>query len=53
MFRMGQSGGFPGGAARHKAMNASLDLPLDQGPVGLFIEPAVLEGSNDSGECSL
>ena len=50
---VGQGGGFAGGAAGHDAVDASLNLELDELPVGRFIKLAVLEGSDDGGDGSL
>ena len=33
-------------------MDPFADLALDEGPVGLFIDPAILEGSDEGGDGS-
>src|SRR6266481_758298 len=41
---------FPGGADRHQAVGALGDLPAHQAPKGRFVERAVLERRDQSGE---
>jgi hypothetical protein len=47
MFFMGQCRTFPRGAARHNAVGAHLNMPIDKFAQGIFIQKTVAEGRDE------